>query len=114
MKLFTAIAALLFAGLALAAHPETPKANTIEMDVDGLVCAFCAQGIEKKLRAQDATADVVVSLEHKLVAVALKPQQDIGDDALKTLLTEAGYTLRAVRRTSEPLDAIRKRVAAAK
>lgn len=102
-----AAAALAWAGLATAA-----PAPTIEMTVDGLVCAFCAQGIEKKLRAQAATADVVVSLEHQLVAVALKPGQDIGDDALRELLTEAGYTLRAVKRTGEPLDAIRKRIAA--
>lgn len=110
--------ALLWTGLAAAAgHPGDGDAAgphshpTIEMDVDGLVCAFCAQGIEKKLRKQDATADVLVSLEHKLVAVALKPDQDISDATLKDLLTEAGYTLRNVRRTAEPLDAIRKRVA---
>ena len=101
------LVALLWAGLAAAAQPQP---TTIEMDVDGLVCAFCAQGIEKKLRKEAATADVFVSLEHKLVAVALKPQQDITDDALKTLLTEAGYTLRGVRRTTEPLEAIRKRI----
>jgi len=114
MKLFKgiALATLLWAGLAGAAAPEASKPGTIEMDVDGLVCAFCAQGIEKKLRKDAATADVFVSLEHKLVAVALKPQQDITDDALKTLLTEAGYTLRGVRRTDESLDAIRKRVEA--
>ena len=110
---FIAATALFWSGLALAAAAEA-QPNTIEMDVDGLVCAFCAQGIEKKLRAQAATGDVVVSLEHKLVAVALKPEQDIGDEALKTLLTEAGYTLRAVRRTHEPLDAVRKRIASAK
>jgi copper chaperone CopZ len=115
MKLFKSItlATLLWvamlSGLAGAA-PEAPKSATIEMDVDGLVCAFCAQGIEKNLRKQAATADVFVSLEHKLVAVALKPQQDISDESLKALLTEAGYTLRAVRRTGEPLEAIRKRV----
>ena len=45
-------------------------AATIEMSVNGLVCAFCAQGIEKKLRKLPATADVVVSLERRLVAVA--------------------------------------------
>jgi len=84
-------------------------AKTIEMDVNGLVCAFCAQGIEKKLRKQEATADVFVSLEHKLVAVALKPDKDIADDALKSLLTEAGYTLKGVKRTDEALADIRAR-----
>src|ERR1043165_2301196 len=84
-------------------------AQTIEMEVDGLVCAFCAQGIEKKLRKQDATADVFVNLEHKLVAVALKPGKDIADDALKSLLTEAGYTLKGVKRTDESIAALRAR-----
>ena len=110
MKFLTTIAALLFSALALGANPEATPPSTIEMDVDGLVCAFCAQGIEKKLRKESATADVLVSLEHKLVAVALKPEKDISDESLKALLTEAGYTLRGVRRTREPLEAIRKRV----
>jgi copper chaperone CopZ len=101
-------AVLLVAAGAAGAAKDAPA--TIEMDVDGLVCAFCAQGIEKKLRKQDATADVLVSLEHKLVAVALKPGQDIGDHALEALLTEAGYTLRAVRRTSRPLAEIREKL----
>jgi mercuric ion binding protein len=86
---------------------EAPR--TIEMQVDGLVCAFCAQGIEKKLRKQAACADVFVSLEHKLVAVALKPQQDISDESLKSLLTESGYALKSVKRTDEPLPALRAR-----
>lgn len=108
MKNVLIAAALAWSAVATA----TPAPRTIEMNVDGLVCAFCAQGIEKKLRKEPACDDVVVSLEHQLVAVALKPGQDIGDDALRELLTEAGYTLRGVKRTSEPLDAIRKRVAA--
>ena len=42
------------------------------MKVYGLVCGFCAQGIEKTLRKNPATADVVVSLENKLVAIATR------------------------------------------
>jgi copper chaperone CopZ len=89
-------------------------AATIEMDVNGLVCAFCAQGIEKKLRAFPATADVVVSLEKKLVALSTKDGQDIPDDALKNALTEAGYTVKAIRREDESLDAVRDRLKNAK
>jgi copper chaperone CopZ len=106
------IAALAALALTMTAARAAETPTTIEMQVDGLVCAFCAQGIEKKLRAQGATADVFVSLEHKLVAVALKPQQDISDDALKTLLTDAGYSLRGVKRTREPLADLRARTEA--
>lgn len=86
------------------------QAATIEMNVSGLVCAFCAQGIEKQLRKFPATADVIVSLEHKLVAVALKDGQDIPDTELRRALTNAGYTVKAVQRTETPLAELRERL----
>jgi mercuric ion binding protein len=89
-------------------------ATTIEMNVNGLVCAFCAQGIEKKLRKLPATADVVVSLEERLVAVALKDGQDIPDADLRKALTDAGYSLIAIKRTDTCIDTVRARVKQAK
>jgi len=86
------------------------QAATIEMNVNGLVCAFCAQGIAKQLRKFPATADVIVSLEHKLVAVALKDGQDIPDTELRRALTNAGYTVKAIRRTETPLAELRERL----
>ena len=86
------------------------QAATIEMNVNGLVCAFCAQGIAKQLRKFPATADVIVSLELKLVAVALKDGQDIPDTELRRALTNAGYTVRAIQRTETPLAELRERL----
>ena len=96
--------------IALAAT-TVASAATIEMDVNGLVCAFCAQGIEKKLRAYPATSDVFVSLEAHLVAVSTKDGQDIADDELRHALTDAGYTVNGIRRADESLDAVRERLA---
>lgn len=101
-------AAVCIAFLSLAA--SIAQASTIEMNVKGLVCAFCAQGIEKKLRKLAATADVVVSLEERLVAVALKDGQDIPDAELRKALTDAGYTVTAIQRTDTPIGEIRSRV----
>jgi len=98
----------------LLAMSVSAQAATIEMDVNGLVCAFCAQGIEKKLRNFAATEDVAVSLEQRLVAVAMKPGQDIGDDELRKALTDAGYTVKAIRRVDESIDTVRARLKAAK
>ena len=86
------------------------QAATIEMNVSGLVCAFCAQGIEKQLRKFPATADVVVSLEQKLVAVALKDGQDIPDTELRRALTNAGYTVKSIERTQAPIADVRERL----
>jgi copper chaperone CopZ len=82
-------------------------AGTIEMKVYGLVCAFCAQGIEKTLRRNPATEDVVVSLENKLVAVVTREGQDIPDAELRKALTDAGYDVKAITRTSRTLGEIR-------
>ena len=100
--------ALLVALLMLA--PLVVRAATIEMHVNGLVCAFCAQGIEKKLRKFPATADVVVSLEQRVVAVSLKDGQDIPDAELRKALTNAGYTVTTIQRSDTPIEAIRSRL----
>lgn len=103
----------LFAVLAtLVAAPAF--ATTIEMTVNGLVCGFCAQGIEKTLRKNPATADVLVSLENRLVAVATKDGQDISDIDLRSALTDAGYDVKAIERTRNSMSDLRARLKVAK
>jgi copper chaperone CopZ len=105
MKLHQALlatAALALTGMA--------SATTIEMRVNGLVCGFCAQGIEKTLRKNPATEDVLVSLEHKLVAIATRDGQDIPDDTLRKALKDAGYDVKAISRTARSMAAIRDQI----
>jgi copper chaperone CopZ len=99
MKIFTTLFALLLS--------VTAAAGTIEMKVNGLVCGFCAQGIEKTLRKKDATSDVLVSLEHSLVAIETKSGLDISDAELEKALTDAGYDVKSIERTARPLSEIR-------
>jgi copper chaperone CopZ len=89
-------------------------AATIEMTVNGLVCGFCAQGIEKTLRKNPATEDVFVSLENRLVAIATKPGTDISDDTLRKALTDAGYDVKAITRSERAVSAIREQLKAKK
>ena len=86
---------------------SSSHAATIEMTVNGLVCGFCAQGIEKTLRKHQATADVLVSLENRLVAIATKEGTDISDAELKAALTNAGYDVKTITRTDNSLEALR-------
>lgn len=103
MKSLRIALAALCGALVLAAH-----ARTVKMEVNGMVCAFCAQGIEKRLRAMAPTQDVYVSLRDKVVAVALKDGEDIPDATLVTSLKEAGYDVTSVQRVDAPLAEIRK------
>lgn len=91
----------------LAVFGASAAADTIEMKVYGLVCSFCAQGIEKTLRKNPATADVVVSLEDKLVAIATHPGKDITDPELTQALTDAGYEVKDISRTQRSITEIR-------
>ena len=96
--------------VALMGFTSIATAKTIEMDVNGLVCAFCAQGIEKSLKGFPATAHVFVSLENRIVAVELKDGKDIPDASLTKAITDSGFAVVAIRRTDTPLEAIRSRV----
>jgi periplasmic mercuric ion binding protein len=106
-------ASLLIAA-ALLASSLTAQASTIEMKVYGMVCGFCAQGIEKSLRKNPATADVVVNLENKLVVVTTREGQDIADDELRKLITSAGYDVKEIARTQRTMSEVRGQIAQAK
>jgi mercuric ion binding protein len=100
IRILVLATALMFASLS--------RAGTIEMTVNGLVCGFCAQGIEKTLRKNAATDDVFVSLENRLVALSTKPGADIDDDTLRKALKDAGYDVKAIARTERPIDELRR------
>jgi copper chaperone CopZ len=106
MRKLWLLVALMFAPAAFA--------TTIEMTVNGLVCGFCAQGIEKTLRKNPATAEVLVSLENRLVAVMTKDGQDISDEELRKALTNAGYDVKAIVRTENSLNDLRAKFKASK
>lgn len=94
--------------LALLFASSGAVAGTIEMKVNGLVCAFCAQGIEKTLRKNPAVTDVVVSLQDRLVAIAVSPGKDIPDQDLRKALADSGYDVKAITRTQTSLGDIRE------
>jgi periplasmic mercuric ion binding protein len=98
----------IYTAVALLLATVAANAGTIEMKVYGLVCGFCAQGIEKTLRKNPATADVVVSLENKLVAIGTKEGADIADADLTKALTDAGYDVKAITRTQRSIAEIRE------
>ena len=82
------------------------SAETIEMKVHGMVCGFCAQGIEKSLRKNPATGEVLVSLENKLVVVRTLDGKDIPDAALTKAIKDAGYDLKEIKRSQRPMEEI--------
>ena len=88
--------------------------QTIKANVNGMVCAFCAQGIEKKMRALSQTKDVYVNLKQRLVAVEVKDGQTISDDLVKDIITKAGYAVTSITKSEQPAAAIKAELEAKK
>lgn len=74
------------------------NAATIHVGVKGLVCAFCATGLEKTFKKEAAIDSVKVDLENKLVTLETKADQDIDDATITQNITDAGFTITDIRR----------------
>jgi mercuric ion binding protein len=73
-------------------------ADTIKATVNGMVCGFCATGIEKTFKARPEVKTVNVDLGSRLVTIRTKQGQTLDDAKIKNLLGNAGYSVVAVAR----------------
>jgi copper chaperone CopZ len=89
---------LLMLSASIAMLSGAAYADTINATVNGLVCSFCATGIEKTFKAQAAVESVKVDLDHQLVSVKTKPDQNLDDATVTKLLTDSGYTVTDIKR----------------
>jgi len=105
---FSSLAAALLA--AVLSAPAWAEPRTARIGVDGMVCAFCAQGIEKKLRARAEVDRIFVSLENKVVAVGFKEGRTITDDELGRIIVDSGYKVTGIARVDDSIDSIRESV----
>ena len=92
---------------AMLAAMAAPAAPTTKITVNGMVCAFCAQGIEKRLTALPQTQGVYVNLARKVVAVEAKPGQTLDEARLRAEIRDAGYDVVSVEAVPQSLLEVR-------
>lgn len=64
----------------------------IQIKVAGMVCPFCAQGVEKGFKARKAEVkDVKVDMDTMMVEVHFKKGKSLGESTLKEIITDAGF-----------------------
>lgn len=73
-------------------------AKTISVDVNGLVCDFCAQAVKKVIGEKDGVEDVTVDLNTKTVKIAMVEDKNLTDEEIEQLITDSGYDLVAINR----------------
>ena len=89
---------IVFATLLLLASVTSAHAETILATVKGMVCAFCATGIEKTFEKHAAVKDVKVDLDAKLLTLHTKDGQTMDDATIKKLVANAGYAITGIKR----------------
>jgi len=74
------------------------------VDVNGMVCDFCARAIEKVFGQQEAVSSVDVNLDDKFIAIEFSEDQTLSDEKITELVTHAGYDVRQIRRDVSDAD----------
>ena len=99
--------ALIFAVIAAFSAPAF-AARSIKVDVNGMVCSFCAAAIEKRLKSLSATKAVYVDLSKKIVALELKDGQDVALETVAEEIKDAGYDVVKIIRSEQTVEEIRR------
>lgn len=73
-------------------------AEGAKVKVDGMVCAFCAQGIKKKFAENPAIESCEVDLEKKEVTLSFRKDQKMSDEDIRKTIVEAGYKVHRLER----------------
>ena len=84
-------------------------ALTQKIEVLGMVCAFCAQGIEKSFGSVAHVKDIFVSLENYFVAIESKDGKSIDEKQIRTIITDAGYDVQKIEVVSDSVSVIREK-----
>lgn len=87
-------------------------AQTQRIEVLGMVCAFCAQGIEKSFSSNDNIKDVFVNLENYFVVIESRDGKNINEKYITTIITDAGYDVQKIEVISESVSEIREKYGA--
>ena len=101
------IAACALIYLAAGTFTSAIAAESVKATVNGMVCAFCAQGIEKSLLKMPETKAVFVDLKKKIVAVEAKDGQTLDGKKISAEIKDAGYDVVKLETVALSVDDIK-------
>ncbi|MGH1456188.1 MAG: heavy-metal-associated domain-containing protein [Alphaproteobacteria bacterium] len=84
--------------------PSAFAGEIVTINVNGMVCDFCAQAIEKVFMKQDAVESIKVDLTTKQITATLKDNQNIDDETITKLVTDSGYAIESIERKNGEKD----------
>ena len=77
-------------------------AKFISVNVKGMVCSFCAQGIMSRASKHDSIEDVDVNLSRHNIVFTEKPGKHLSDTEVNSIITESGFVVESISRSAAP------------
>ena len=75
-----------------------PKGILVSILVEGMVCDFCAQSIQKVFMKRDEVVGISVDLDNQNITLVLKENTDIDNDVIEELFLDAGFNATEIMR----------------
>jgi mercuric ion binding protein len=72
--------------------------ESVQVEVGGMVCSFCAQGLSKAFKYEPGVEDVKVSLEKHTLTLNVAEKNDLTDKKIKKLIEDSGYQVIDIKR----------------
>ena len=82
--------------LFLMLHLAMVRAETVEVDIHGMTCSFCVEGLKDELSQLPDVARVDVSLKHKKVRIT-STGESLDMERVQSAIVDAGFTPMEVR-----------------
>jgi copper chaperone CopZ len=83
---------------------------SMKVTVNGMVCSFCAQGIEKSLLKLDETKAVLVDLKNKVVVIEAKENTALNEKLIRQEIIDSGYDVVSVESIPQTVAQFREQM----
>ena len=99
MKNFKYFLASLLLCLSLNSHADEKDIfGEIHVSVNGLVCDFCAQSIQKLFNKEESVEAVDINMDEGMIKIDLKDGYNMDDNLITKLITDSGYNVERIYR----------------
>ena len=78
--------------------PAGGQAEEVNITVNGMVCSFCAYGIERGFKKEDSVEKISVDLDNKIVRLSTKEGQNLSDATIQKIIKNSGFNVEAIQR----------------
>lgn len=72
------------------------KLQSVSVEVNGMVCDFCARSAEKVLTSQDSIDSININLNKKIIHIYFKEGMMLSEESIKDLIRQSGYDVKDI------------------